>query len=322
MVYAMELLALADDLTGALEAGAQFAARGIPVIVTTRPQVYSCPERVLVIDTETRHLDATTAAALIRQLAAHARQLGISFVYMKTGSTLRGNIGPELAALMAVYPESQLIYAPAYPAMGRTVRGGRLYVNGVPVDETEFARDTLNPVKECHIPTLVGPYVSVWDGDSDEHVEQAAEAVLRMGGMHLAAGPAALAGQISARLPGGHPTISDWPRVRRCLVINGSRHEVSRAQVARAEAAGWPVLETTVVGLLPEIAPDAVVVFGGDTAFDLIRDLGEPPLVPLGEILPGVPVSRVEGFHLITKAGGFGSPDLLLTLRELLDRKG
>ncbi len=40
---------------------------------------------------------------------------------------------------------------------------------------------------------------------------------------------------------------------------------------------------------------------------------------PIGEVLPGVPVSRLPNNKtLITKAGGFGVPDLLLRLRERL----
>src|SRR5437867_11180604 len=140
------VLAIADDLTGALEVGAHFAARGIEASVTTSTR----RERpaVLVIDTETRHLAPDAAAGRIHSVAAGNSS---RLIYKKTDSTLRGNIGAELGALLALYPDSPLIYAPAYPAMGRTVRRGCLHVNGSPAHLTAFAGDPLNPVIDSDI---------------------------------------------------------------------------------------------------------------------------------------------------------------------------
>ena len=67
---------------------------------------------------------------------------------------------------------------------------------------------------------------------------------------------------------------------------------------------------------------DALVVFGGDTAFEILRALECTVLRPVGEIVPGVPLSRIsyDGRDLIimTKAGGFGPVDILATIRSLL----
>ena len=117
------VLALADDLTGALETGARFAAAGVPAVVSVELSTAS-DAPVLVIDTETRHLAPADAAARIHELACQARARGVRFIYKKTDSTLRGNIGAELGALCRADPDSPLVYAPAYPAMGRTVRPG------------------------------------------------------------------------------------------------------------------------------------------------------------------------------------------------------
>ncbi len=81
--------------------------------------------------------------------------------------------------------------------------------------------------------------------------------------------------------------------------------------------------------------PDAVLVIGGDTAFAVIAELGLPPLLPLGEVVPGVPVSCIEAAALatslpgrnrdlfvITKAGGFAEPDARARSREIIDGNG
>ena len=77
--------------------------------------------------------------------------------------------------------------------------------------------------------------------------------------------------------------------------------------------------------------PDAVFVIGGDTAYAVVHALGMPPLLSIAEIVPGVPVTRIEAAHLsvalprrkrdlylITKAGGFGEPDVLARVRARL----
>lgn len=69
-------------------------------------------------------------------------------------------------------------------------------------------------------------------------------------------------------------------------------------------------------------AAHGVIVFGGDTASSLLRESGAVDLQPAGELLPGVPCCWVTignaTIPLITKAGGFGPPDLLnLIYREI-----
>ncbi len=46
--------------------------------------------------------------------------------------------------------------------------------------------------------------------------------------------------------------------------------------------------------ILAKMALDALIIFGGDTAYDILQAIGEPRLRPIGEIIPGVPVSRVD----------------------------
>ncbi|NWG14851.1 MAG: four-carbon acid sugar kinase family protein, partial [Acidobacteria bacterium] len=155
----LSILVLADDLTGALEVGAKFADRGVPAPVICRssvePSCHEGPGRLCVLDMETRHLTPAEAAEAVRSLACHARDHKVDFLYKKTDSTLRGNIGSELQALLSAFPGEPLVYAPAYPRLGRTVKDGILFVDGVPVSRTRFASDPLEPVRESNIRILL-----------------------------------------------------------------------------------------------------------------------------------------------------------------------
>jgi D-threonate/D-erythronate kinase len=335
------ILGIADDLTGALEAGAKFAGQGLGARVTTQIAVSSPPEvPVLVIDTETRHLAAEDAAAVVRDAAESALRFAPWLIYKKTDSTLRGNIAAEFRALLELMPHRSLIYAPSYPDMGRTVKGGRLFVRELPVHESAFASDPLDPVSESDISVLLGGIPAVvLDGESNGEVLAAAGRITAMDPPPLAAGPAALAGALAQCIPSlCRGEVRALPRLPRCLVVNGSLHPASVAQVAFARTrgcfeGGWRYFEAYPGSSGPDRAGqtgehvrrliaaspiDALVVFGGDTAFGIHRTLGGQPFEAWGEVLPGVSLSRCGDLFWVTKAGGFGAPDVLCDIRRIL----
>jgi uncharacterized protein YgbK (DUF1537 family) len=318
------IASLADDLTGALEIGAKFAAVGIDATVGTR-HCWDQAAAASVIDTETRHLAPAAAADIVARLAREAG--GVRLLYKKTDSTLRGNIRAELAALADAFPGSRVAYVPAYPRMRRTVRNGILLVDGVPVHETEFAQDALNPVRESHVPTLVGGAVEVFDAETDDDIARIADGLLRAPGIILAAGPAALAEALAARIAESVIAPPAFPKARRCLVVNGSLHPLSARQAAIPCDGEWTVIHDGAPGIGERVrrlidTVDALIVFGGDTAFEILRALDCPVLHPIGEIVPGVPLSRApyggRDLIIMTKAGGFGPVDILAQMRNLL----
>jgi uncharacterized protein YgbK (DUF1537 family) len=74
------------------------------------------------------------------------------------------------------------------------------------------------------------------------------------------------------------------------------------------------ILETTDI--------DGLVIIGGDTVFAVLRELGVGFVRPLGELRPGIPLSRFEwqgrNYSLATKAGGFGERrEIEQVLRQL-----
>jgi uncharacterized protein YgbK (DUF1537 family) len=295
---------------------------------------------VLVLDTETRHLPAERARAMVREAAESALSSRPWLIYKKTDSTLRGNIGAEFRGLLEAIPGRPLVYAPAYPELGRTVKAGRLLVKGVPVHLTAFGADPLDPVRESDIGVLLGGIeVSVLDGECSADVLVAAQTVIGAEPPTIAAGPAALAGALAQCLaPAQPPEVHPWPRLSRCLVVNGSLHPASAAQVAFARArncfdGGWRLFDFDRGGEGPdrarrtgelvrralEVRPaDALIVFGGDTAFGIHCALGGQPFESCGEVSAGVPLSRCGDLFWITKAGGFGPENILWELRKKL----
>lgn len=383
------IFVLADDLTGALEVGSKFAAAGVPALVRTvaalSPGELQQAAGAFVVDTESRHCAPAEAARRVYELAHAARLEGFSYFYKKTDSTLRGNIGAELEALVEGCGGSPLLYVPAYPAMGRLVRNGSLYVEGVPVNTTSFALDAFNPVRESHIPNVLalqsrvsvesatvdqlanGPRagITVCDGESDREVEAAARAFAASSSFRLAAGSACFADHLARHIELPRCQPASLPCASNVLVVNGSLHEVSRQQVECARRngfrsvesisissgdalAGWTILEPAASGGAPTLGfgrclakhvremlqsarVDMLVVFGGDTAYAIVEALGNPPLHSLGEVLEGIPVTRISAqqldapfrrqdrdLYLVTKAGGFGASDVLITLRQRL----
>lgn len=353
------ILVLADDMTGALEVGAVFAASGFDTAVCTKVDPRRNPE-VLILDTETRHISETAAfdAILATTRAVTTR---LYLVYKKTDSTLRGNIRSELAALARAFPMWSIGYAPAYPGQGRIVKDGLVFVDGVPVAESNFGLDALNPVMTSSVRELIGGDLrcEIFDGSNDEDVRNAAKIILADDSMRIAAGPTALAAVLAKELKTRATTVNALPIVHRCLVLNGSRTAVSRSQLYTAEQDGcisedapaaWAIVNPWIapgsdaatvasaraghlIESLRQSRADAVFIIGGDTAYAFVSALDHPSIQPIGEALPGVAVSRLNaseirrhlpsyghGLTLITKAGGFGDKDVLCQVRQILEQ--
>ena len=133
----MSLLIIADDLSGAADCAIGFACAGRRTVVTldsTRAPAGASAFDVIAADTDTRRASLDAAARLTvdtwRALGGPDRRL-----YKKIDSTLRGNWAAEIAALQPL--AGLAIVAPAFPAMGRTVRGGRVFVHGQPLETTD-----------------------------------------------------------------------------------------------------------------------------------------------------------------------------------------
>ena len=112
-----KLLIVADDLTGGLDTGVQFARQGITVRVVTDPDPAGewtrTQAQVLVAVSETRHIPPEEAYQTVYGIISAGRQAGIPYFYKKTDSALRGNIGAELDAALKASGAEALAFLPA-----------------------------------------------------------------------------------------------------------------------------------------------------------------------------------------------------------------
>lgn len=280
----MQLLVIADDFTGALDTGIQFARHGIATTLflsdaLTAGLLADCQADVVVADTESRHLPPEDAAARVRAVTRLAKAAGCPVFYKKTDSTLRGNLGAELAAMQDVCGAKRLWFAPAYPALGRTTRGGTQLVNGVPLARTDFAADPFNPVRTDFVPALLAeqtdrpvriaapaalppeadrPELVVFDAETDAELLQTAQALWAHGEAVCLAGCAGFAAALE--------TVLDLPRTAQVpelpngslLLVCGSVHPRAVAQCRYAAAhCGYPELPLTAAQMLSDTGDDA-----------------------------------------------------------------
>jgi len=148
---------IADDLTGANDTGVQFAKQGLKTIVLLGGNFPPRPieEDVLVVDSQSRALDPEEAYRNVAKAARLFRDRRFGVVFKKIDSTLRGNIGREIDAIMDTCGQGLAIVAPAFPKNGRTTVGGYHLLQGAPLETTELALDPKCPITESHLPTLL-----------------------------------------------------------------------------------------------------------------------------------------------------------------------
>jgi uncharacterized protein YgbK (DUF1537 family) len=82
---------------------------------------------VLAFNTNSRSDSASQCRRKIEALAVGCSQLGANVIFKKVDSTLRGNVGEEIATALRAFKCEAAIIAPAFPAMRRLVRGGILH---------------------------------------------------------------------------------------------------------------------------------------------------------------------------------------------------
>jgi len=155
------VLVVADDLTGANATGARFARAGLTTASVIDPDaVVGVVEThdVVVTSTSSRHVDPAEAS---RRVEAAIEAAGpVALVVKRTDTTLRGNVGSELAAALGRvrqgHPGARALFVPAFPEAGRITVGGLQLVDGVAVARSPAGRDHLTPVTSSRVADVVG----------------------------------------------------------------------------------------------------------------------------------------------------------------------
>lgn len=262
----LQMLVVADDFTGALDTGVQFAKQGFATQVVSGPPDFSRADMadVLVADAQSRHLEPERAYGAVYAWVREACARGVPLLYKKTDSTLRGNVGAEICAAMDASARDVAIFPPAFPRLGRTVKQGIAYVKGVPLDQTDFARDPFNPVHSSAVAEILGeqtqaPVVLAEDGASlaalaegegqriicldasrEEELAAIARAARPLRDRTVLAGCAGFAEFLPDWLQRRAENAPPASRAENMLVVCGSVNAVSLAQTAAAERAGIP----------------------------------------------------------------------------------
>ena len=149
------LVVVADDLTGATDTGLQFSKVGLRTEVYFDPPLLPGSGDVIAITTESRARPADEARRLVLHAGARIRSWNVSHVYKKIDSTMRGNIGAEVEALANSLDRRLVVLTPAFPANGRTVRNGRVLVNGVNLAASELANEALSPQRHSRVAQIL-----------------------------------------------------------------------------------------------------------------------------------------------------------------------
>ena len=261
-----QLLILADDFSGALDTGVKFSGKGITTVVLPDHRDFSpkLEAEVVVVNACSRHLPAKDAAEIIHQVVSAGVKMGIPYIYKKTDSVLRGNVGAELTAALYASGCKTLSFFPAFPDMGRTTEGGIQLFNGTPIHESCIAEDPFEPIVQSGVREIIrgqsqvkvvnvpvhqtvesgGEYViAVYDSRTNQDIQEGVGKLSENGGLRLLAGCAGLAGFLpdALRLTKQKPSAVgiEGPIVFVC----GSLNPVVRSQIAYAREHGYVCIQ-------------------------------------------------------------------------------
>jgi len=146
------IVIIADDLSSATDCAVQMASGGYRAAVPLRPETgLRTDADIVAFDTDSRGLPAEQAYTATRSCLARQCSGARTVFYKSMDSTLRGNLGAEIDAILANGSFDVAVVAPAFPTYGRTTSGGHQFVNGTPVHESEFGTDPTTPVKTSSI---------------------------------------------------------------------------------------------------------------------------------------------------------------------------
>lgn len=152
-----QLAIIADDLSSCTDCGIQIARDGFQtfVVLGEEPEYQQFTKYdVIALDTDSRAVSPGEAYKRVHHAAQSVKGLFHS-IYKSLDSTLRGNLGVEIDAVLDTADFDFAVVAPAFPFYGRTTIAGVHYLHGRPISETEFGSDPQSPVRESNLAKLL-----------------------------------------------------------------------------------------------------------------------------------------------------------------------
>jgi uncharacterized protein YgbK (DUF1537 family) len=148
---------VADDLTGASDLANEFVRQGLRTV-----QMIGVPDSPLSLDVDavvialkSRSCEPDRAVAQSLAAVRWLQAAGCPRIYFKYCSTFdstpRGNIGPVLEAIADATEQSVVIACPAFPATGRTVYQGHLFVGDRLLNESGMEHHPLTPMTDADL---------------------------------------------------------------------------------------------------------------------------------------------------------------------------
>jgi uncharacterized protein YgbK (DUF1537 family) len=292
----MQIGCIADDLTGATDVANEFVRQGLKTV-----QVVGVPTRPLPLDVDavvvalkSRSIEPDVAVRLSLTALQWLKDAGCPRYYFKYCSTFdstpRGNIGPVLEAIAAATNASAVIACPAFPATGRAVYQGHLFVGDRLLNESGMEHHPITPMTDPdlrrvlqaqvtgavgHLPradivsgrmaarmqafVMEGATAVIADAVTDQDLADlgayCAGQTFSSGASGLGAGIArALAGPGSSHAPARLPSAAGIARA----IVSGSCSAATRRQVAAAQK----VIPSFRVALARGDTPEAVIEEG------------------------------------------------------------
>jgi uncharacterized protein YgbK (DUF1537 family) len=154
----MLLGAVADDLTGATDLALMISRQGmktVQVIGALPRDIDFGDAEAVVVALKSRTIAAADAVALSLAAARALRAAGaeqLMFKYCSTfDSTDQGNIGPVAEALLDLVGSDLTIACPAFPAAGRSIYQGHLFVGDVLLSDSPMKDHPLTPMRDANL---------------------------------------------------------------------------------------------------------------------------------------------------------------------------
>jgi uncharacterized protein YgbK (DUF1537 family) len=156
---------IADDITGATDLASAVAARGLDTrLAFGSAAVPDDGGDAIVVACKIRSVPAAEARAAAIDAAKALCAVGAEQLFSKYcstfDSTADGNIGPIADALIEVTNARRVVHCPSYPANGRTVYLGHLFVGGELLSESPMRHHPLNPMRDPQLRRVLAEQTS------------------------------------------------------------------------------------------------------------------------------------------------------------------